>query len=33
MYEKFIEKCKTQIIPTGIYTEKHHILPKYLGAK
>ena len=31
MYEKFISKYKNQVIPTNIYTEKHHILPKHMG--
>ena len=31
MYYKFIEKCKTRSIPTNVYTEVHHILPKHVG--
>lgn len=31
MYDKFIDKCKTQYIPKGTYTEKHHIVPRYAG--
>ena len=31
MYEKFIQKYKNQTIPNGIYTETHHIVPKYMG--
>lgn len=30
MYEKFIEKYKTQYIPKGVCTEKHHIIPRYM---
>lgn len=31
MYETFINKYRYQIIPVSIYTEEHHIVPKYLG--
>lgn len=31
MYNKFIEKCKDQVIPNGVYTEKHHIVPRYMN--
>ena len=31
MYDKFIQKYKNQVIPTSVYTEKHHILPKHVG--
>lgn len=30
-YNKFIEKYKNQNIPVGIYSEKHHIIPKHMG--
>jgi hypothetical protein len=31
MYNKFIEKYKNQVVDNSVYTEKHHIIPKYLG--
>ena len=31
VYNALIEKGKTQVLPGGTYTEKHHILPKSLG--
>jgi hypothetical protein len=31
MYNKFIKKYKNQIVDKSVYTEKHHIIPKYLG--
>lgn len=31
IYERFILKYKNQVLEQGIYSEKHHILPKYLG--
>ena len=30
-YEKFIESRKHRVIPEGVYTESHHILPKCIG--
>ena len=31
MYYKFIDKCRNQTIPHGVYTEVHHIIPRYMG--
>lgn len=31
IYDSLVEKCKTQVLPTGTYTEKHHIIPRSLG--
>lgn len=31
MYEKFIQKHKNQVIKIGVYTESHHIVPRYMG--
>lgn len=31
IYSKFIQKYKNQIIPKGIYTERHHIVPRGHG--
>lgn len=33
MYEKFIEKYRNQDIPLGVYTEMHHIIPRYMGGE
>ncbi len=30
-YDKFIEKYKDQEFEAGIYTERHHIIPKHIG--
>lgn len=31
LYFQFIEKFKTQTVEQGVYTEKHHIIPKHAG--
>lgn len=31
MYEKFIEKYKTQKLDGVVYMERHHIIPKHIG--
>ena len=30
-YDKFIESRRHRVILPGVYTEKHHILPRCLG--
>ena len=31
MYDKFITKYRNQVLPTDIYSEHHHIVPRYMG--
>lgn len=31
IYDRFINKYRNQVINTGEYTEKHHIVPKHMG--
>ena len=31
IHDDLVKQCREQVLPKGVYTEKHHIIPRSLG--